>query len=606
MILQVLDAYYRRKQADPDPANRLPAFGFEDKEIPFILELDMSGRLLHIADTRSGEGKKKTAQSFLVPQSVKKTSGIAANILWDNAEYVLGLPDTKKLEDRRRDDKEAEYLARLEEMHAAFRKRIADLPTQDDLGLQAVLAFLDTLDLQALTTDPAFADIVATNPRLSFRLQGDLELVCQRPDVVTAFAAQPAEEPDGVCLVSGQPTVIERLHPAITGIRDKPGATPQKNIVSVNNKNESGNNSGQTPAFASYGKQQGFTSPVGERAAFAYTTALNHLLARDSRQRIQVGDSSTVFWAEEPHELETTMTDLFGEPRKDNPDSNTDAVHALYRAVETGKFSAGSLGTRFHVLGLAPNAARISVRFWETATAADLARRIKQHFDDIDVVHGPREPRYLSLFRLLTGIALQNKADNIPPNLGGEVMRAILEGLPYPTTLMNLAVTRCRAEQQVTYARAAALKASLNRWIHFRQSPEKEFLPMLDPDNTNPGYRLGRLFATLERVQEDAAGGPGKLNATIRDRYYGAASSTPAAVFSTLLRLSKHHLGKLQTGLAISRERLVGEIMNGFDASTFPPRVLPLADQARFALGYYHQRQAFFTKPGPNDQEKSA
>lgn len=599
MILQALDTYYLRKQADPDPANRLPAFGFEDKEIPFLLELDTDGTLLNIVDTRSGSDKKKTAQSFLVPQSVKKTSGIAANILWDNAEYVLGLPDTKKLEDRRRDDKEAEYLARLEEMHAAFRKRIADLPAQNDLGLQAVLAFLNTLDLQALTTDPVFADIVATNPRLSFRLQGDLELVCQRPNVVTAFAAQSAEEPDGVCLVSGQPAVIERLHPAITGIRDKPGATPQKNIVSVNNKNESGNNSGQTPAFASYGKQQGFTSPVGERAAFAYTTALNHLLARDSRQRIQVGDSSTVFWAEETHDLE----DLFGDIMHDDPARHVDAVRALYSAVESGKFSVGKLDTRFHVLGLAPNAARISVRFWETTTAATLARRIKQHFDDLAVVHADYEPEHLSPFRLLTGIALLNKADNIPPNLGGEVMRAILEGLPYPATLLNLAVSRCRAEQKPTYARAAAIKASLNRWIRFRQSPEKEFLPMLDTANTNPGYRLGRLFAVLEKIQEDASPG---LNATIRDRYYGAASSTPAAVFSTLLRLSKHHLAKLPAGLAISRERLAGEIMNGFDAAMFPPRVLPLTDQARFALGYYHQRQAFFTKPGPNDQEKSA
>lgn len=594
MILQALDAYYRRKQADPDPAKRLPADGLEDKEIPFVLELDASGALLDITDTRSYEGKKKIGQRFLVPQSVKKTSGVAANLFWDNAEYVLGVPDSKKLDESRKKNKETDYRQRLTEMRAVFRSKIAALPTpaQDDAGVRAVLAFLDTLELSTLEHFPAFADIQASNPVLSFRLSGDFGLVCQRTAVVGAATASSDAAPDGLCLVRNEAAAIERLHPAIKGVWG--AQTSGANIVSFN-----------LDAFNSYGKLQGANAPLGKAAVFAYTTALNHLLARDSRQRIQVGDASTVFWAEEDHALESAIPDLFGDPPKDDPDRSVRAVEALYSAVHSGKFTAGGPDTRFHVLGLAPNAARIAIRFWETNTATELAQRIKQHFDDIDIVHADYEPRYLSLFRLLTAVALLNKADNIPPNLGGEVMRAILEGLPYPRTLMNLAVTRCRAEQQVSYARAAILKASLNRWIRFRQSHEKEFLPMLDLANTNPGYRLGRLFATLERIQEDAAGGPGRLNASIRDRYYGAASSTPAAVFSTLLRLSKHHLGKLSTGLAISRERLIGEIMDGFDASSFPPRILPLPDQARFALGYYQQRQAFFTKSEPKNVEES-
>ncbi|MDD4885880.1 MAG: type I-C CRISPR-associated protein Cas8c/Csd1 [Thiomonas sp.] len=594
MILQALDAYYRRKQADPDPARRLPAEGLEDKEISFILELDASGVLVGVSDTRSVDGKKKIGQRFLVPQGVKKTSGVAANLFWDNAEYVLGVPDGKKLDESRGKNKEDDYRQRLVEMRAAFRSKIAALPApaQDDAGVRAVLVFLDTLNLSALERFPSFADIQASNPVLSFRLSGDLALICQRATVVSAATASSEVAPDGICLVHNEAAAIERLHPAIKGVWG--AQTSGANIVSFN-----------LDAFNSYGKAQGANAPLGKAAVFAYTTALNHLLARDSSQRIQVGDASTVFWAEEDHDLEHAVPDLFGEPPKDDPDRNVRAVEALYSAVHTGKFATGGPDTRFHVLGLAPNAARISIRFWETATAADLAQRIKQHFDDIDIVHANYEPRYLSLFRLLTGVAVLNKADNIPPNLGGEVMRAILESLPYPRTLMNLAVTRCRAEQQVSYARAAILKASLNRWIRFRLSPEKEFLPMLDPANINPGYRLGRLFATLERIQEDAAGGSGRLNATIRDRYYGAASSTPAAVFSTLLRLSKHHLGKLSTGLAISRERLIGEIMDGFDAASFPPRILPLPDQARFALGYYQQRQAFFTKSEPKNQEES-
>jgi len=578
MILQSLDAYYRRKQTDPDPINRLPAFGLEEKEIPFVVEIDGTGQLVNLVDTRTVEGKKKTGQRFLVPQGVKKTSGILANLLWDTAEYVLGV-DTRGKPDR------------VAEQHAAFRARIEALPesVRQDSGICAVLAFLDTLPRDKLETMPTWSDILATNPVMTFRMYKDLDLVCQRPAILAAALTTRSEEKaDGVCLVSGESAVIERLHPAIKGVWG--AQTSGANIVSFN-----------LEAFNSYRKAQGTNAPVGRSATFAYTTALNHLLAKNSRQRIQVGDTSTVFWAEEPHDLETSMADLFGEPPKDNPDKNADAIKALYSAIQSGKFAVGGPDTRFHVLGLAPNAARISIRFWETATAVELARRIKQHFDDLTIVHADYEPEYLSLLRLLTGVAVLNKADNIPPNLGGDVMRAILEGLPYPSTLLTQAVIRCRAERKVTYARAAAIKASINRRIRINNTHEKEFAIMLDPSNTDSAYRLGRLFATLERIQEDAAGGPGKLNATIRDRYYGAASSTPAAVFPTLLRLEKHHIGKLSPGLAVVRERLLGEIMDGFDSTMFPPRHLSLPDQARFALGYYQQRQAFFTKTESNN-----
>ena len=581
MILQALNDYYLRRQRAPDPQDRLPAFGLEEKEIPFIIEIDADGRLVNLADTRTTEGKKKIGRRYLVPQGVKKTSGIAANLLWDTTEYVLGV-DTKGKPER------------VVEQHAAFCARLASLPPDalNDPGIKAIFAFFKHFDLAQFEARTEWQEIMLTNPVLTFQLHGDIGLVCQRPAVVTATTLTMDEATlNGVCLVSGDPATIERLHPSIKGVwgAQSSGA----NIVSFN-----------LDAFNSYGKAQGANAPMGRAAVFAYTTALNHLLARDSRQRIQVGDTSTVFWAEEEHDLENTLLDLFGDPPKDDPERGTAALKTLHQAVQSGKFMHGDADTRFHVLGLAPNAARIAIRFWETAPADELARRIARHFDDIKIARAPHDPEHLSLFRLLTSLALQGKADNIPPNLGGAIMRSILEGLPYPALLLNLAGQRSRAEQKPTYARAAAIKASLNRTIRrsnlAASSSEKEFQIMLDPTNANPAYLLGRLFATLEKIQEEASPG---LNATIRDRYYSAASSTPVAVFTTLLRLKNHHLGKLSKGRAVQLERLIGDIMGGLNDF---PRILALPDQGRFALGYYHQRQAFFTKKETvNNQEES-
>jgi len=578
MILQTLNDYYRRKAADPDPACRLPAFGLEEKEIPFVIQIDADGRWLPpIQDKRRKDGKKLLGQRFLVPAAVKRSSGVAANLLWDTAEYVMGVDTRGKPE-------------RVAEQHAAFRARIDALPEEALTlpGVVAVRKFLAAIDpatMVAFAADPLWPEIMESNPVLGLQLQGEIELVCQHPAIALAatVVADEADAETAFCLVSGEAAPVERTHTAIKGVwgAQSSGA----NVVSFN-----------LDAFNSYGKRQGANAPVGKPAAFAYTTALNHLLGRDSRQRVQVGDASTVFWAEQPSDFETLVPDLFGEAPKDDPDRGTRALDTLYRAIDSGHFVSDDDDTRCHVLGLAPNAARIAVRFWQTGTAAQLGVRLRRHFDDLDVARGPNDPRHLSLFRLLTSIAVQGKADNIPPRLGGDVIRAVLAGadLAYPTALLNGAVSRCRAEQRVTYARAAALKACINREIRranrlFPSTPEKEFSPMLDIAHPSPAYHLGRLFAVLEKIQEEASPG---LNATIRDRYYGAASSTPVAVFTTLLRLKNHHLGKLSPGRRMYFERLIGEIMSGLDDF---PRQLPLPEQGRFALGYYHQRQDFYT-----------
>lgn len=591
MILQALHHYYQRRQADPDPARRLPAFGLEQKEIGFILEIDAGGTLKNIVDARQQLGKKRVGTSYLVPQGVKRASGIAANLLWDNAEYVLALPDTKKLEAAREKGGENEYLARLADMQQAFRDRIASLPdaVRADDGLRGVAAFLSSDPSGQASRFAACADIAASNPVLSFRLIDDTELVCQRPGVAphltvggdSADAEGEAEPPaEAMCLVTGTVAPIKRLHAAIKGVWG--AQTAGANIVSFN-----------LDAFTSYAKSQGANAPVSEVAAFAYTTALNSLLQRDSAQRVQVGDASTVFWAQKPDPIEDELADIFG--GDDDPDAHTEQVKALFAAVRSGGFDGGRGENEFFVLGLAPNAARIAVRFWHAAPLRDVARRVTCWFDDLDIARGNNDPPYPSLFRLLTAVAVQGKADNIPPRLGGDLVRSIFTDAPYPATWLNAAVQRCRAERQVTYLRAAIIKACLLRADRARNNTDEpqpgELRPMLDTANPSAAYRLGRLFATLEKIQEEASPG---LNATIRERYYGAASSTPVAVFTTLLRLKNHHLAKLGSkGRVVTLERLLGEIMGGIDE--FPAH-LSLPDQGRFAIGYYHQRQDFFTK----------
>lgn len=498
MILQALAQLYERRSRDADPARRLPSPGLEDKDIPFIVELRADGQPIQLRDTRTLDGKKLRAQSFLVPQGVKRAYGVAANLLWDTAEYTLGISAKGDS-------------PRLAEQTAAFRARVQALEAHanGDAGLTALLAFLAAPQLDALRTAPHWAEMLEVNALVSFELQGDAGmLICQRPAVQAAIQAQTASQSAGeqaLCLVDGALRPVARLHGSIKGVwgAQSMGA----NIVSFN-----------LAAFNSYGKAQGQNAPVGEAAMFAYTTALNALLDRESSNRVQVGDASTVFWADAPHPFdgEFTLADLFGEV--DNPDKAREAVRALYAAVRSGTLPAAQADTRFFILGLSPNAARISIRFWlPQVPFSELAPRLVQHFDDIRVARRfDSDPETPSLFRLLTSLALQGKADNIPPRLAGEWMRAILEGLSLPAGLLNAAVQRCKAERDVTYLRACVLKAWLNRHARAANDPTRPsntFKEALDMDYPAPAYRLGRLFATLERIQEQALPG---INATAR------------------------------------------------------------------------------------------
>lgn len=584
MILQALKEYYDRK---PD----LPRYGFEEKELAYVITLDKKGNPVSVESTYEGSGKDRRAKRFLVPVSVKRSVGIAANLLWDNPEYALGvvLKGKKRSTSKSSDD----VNSRVAEQNAAFRRRIEDLGVTGDEGLEAVLKFLRLPNRAELLAafGTTWTDLLKEGAYLSFKLAGDPGLVLGRAAVTNSIQAGLSRRGGGktICLVSGETEPTKRLHDAIKGVWG--AQTSGANIVSFN-----------LEAFCSFGKEQGDNSPVGEGAAFAYTTALNHLLARDSRQRLQVGDASTVFWAEKATAFEEQIVSFFCEPQKDDPDRNARAVESLFRSPQSGTPPDADDSTRFYVLGLAPNASRIAIRFWIVNTVAGMAGNIRQHFEDLRITHGPRDRDAVSIFRLLLTTASQSKAENIVSNLAGDTMRAILEGMPYPQTLLQAAIRRIRAEHDIPHPRAALIKACINRKTRYANPSEKEELKVsLDYGNTSIGYRLGRLFAMLEKIQQDA--NPG-INATIRDRFYGAASSTPVTVFGNLMRLMNHHMAKVEKekpGLAVVRKQLLGEVMSGIP--DFPAH-LGMEEQGRFAIGYYHQMQKFFEKKAESTTNK--
>ncbi len=562
MILAALYEYYQRKMQTA--SDTLAPFGWEWKEIPYVIVLTQDGNLAAIEETREG----KRARTFLVPQSVKRTVGIQAYLLWDNIEYALGANP------RQRND--------IDARHAAFRQRIEQ--EVRPLGIksaQILLRFLDNNPLKQIEQSPyrdIWEQMLKENPFVVFRIRGfDHTSVC---DDIRERWLPPTQGAVSVCLITGQRTVPARLHGSIKGVR---GANANgASLVSFNDA-----------AFWSYGKKQSFNSPVGEEAAFAYTTALNALLNKDSTNKVILGDSVTIaFWADKPSSTDFDLERNFAwyiSDSRDDPDAGTQAVRALFEAIESGMLAESN--QQFYVLGLAPNAGRIAVRFFRRGTTRTIGKHIWQHFNDLAIVRPPNAPEYPSLYRLLAATAVENKLDNVSPNLPAAVIESILDGSPYPQTLLQGCMRRIRALQTVSYYHAAILKAWLNRYHRLYHNLQKEISMALDPTNTTPAYVLGRLFAALERIQERAQPG---INATIRDRYFGAAASSPAATFPLLLKLSNHHLNKLDNvGERINLEKSLGEIMNllGLDGM---PRSLPLHDQALFALGYYHQRQKYF------------
>ncbi len=576
MILHALTQYYQRK-AESDGG--VAPEGFENKEIPFIIVIDKQGNFIQLEDTRELKGKKKVGRTFLVPKGLGRSGSKSyevSNLLWDHYGYVLAYAGEKGQE-------------QADKQHASFTAKVNELKQvlPDEAGVTAVAAFLSSAEekskVMQATNWVECAKVKGCN--LSFRLVEEaVDLVCQSKMVqdYLSVSSDNNEETDdfkeGICLITGKKTLVARKHHQISGIHKQP--TP---FCAVDK--------GST-AFHSYGKKQGFAFPVGKQAMFEYTTALNTLLAGENRFRI--GDVTTVCWGAKPTPLEESLASMINGGGKDNPDEHIDAVKTLYKSLYNGKYTKPDGKEKFYLLGLSPNSARIVVRFWHETTVAALSESIAAWYDDLQMVRGENSPypEYMPLPRLLGNLVLDGKMENLPSDLIAQVTDAALNNRVLPVSLLQAALRRNKAEQKITYGRASLLKAYINRAIRAgRLKNMKELTMSLDRNRQDIGYVLGRLFAVLEKTQAEA--NPG-LNATIVDRYFGSASSTPIAVFGTLMRLLPHHLNKLEfEGRAVQLQWEIRQILE--HCQRFPNH-LNLEQQGLFAIGYYHETQFLFTK----------
>lgn len=568
MIVRALVEYYDRLEANP--MSGVAPLGWDDKPIGWLVRLDAEGRPKALESTYESVGKRRAAHVYRVPEGEHK-QGINPRLLWDNAEYVLGVSKAGAKNQKKSADKAK-----------AFRERIATLGLESLKPVETFLANAPAAALQALDAG-RYGELMAdTGALISFRLAGDVKPVCDREDVKKAYGE--------ICHREYAGTPAQRCRCIVTG---EEGAITQTSMpVSVRNGQSSGcrliafqKGSG----FDSYGKEQGENAPICRETTFKYTTALKRLLGWGSTNQFSMGDETLLFWASaDGVALEAEFPRIFDSA--DDPDAGTLSLQKLYASVEAGKLPSADATKRFYVLGLQPNASRLAIRLWVEQSVAEAALHVAQYFKDLRIV-GRDEGQPVPLYHLLKALSPLGKIENLPPRLGGELLFAALRGTRFPDSLAQSVLRRLKTED-VSPLRAALLKA----WLTRRDSTERKPTVMLDDENDNPGYRLGRLFAVLEKTQEEALG---NVNASVKDRFYASASAHPAAVFATLLRNNTFHARKLSEGRRRNLEMLKQDILAPLSDL---PGHLGLADQARFALGYYHQRKALFTKRNPDSE----
>lgn len=578
MILKALYDYYNR-------CGNLPAPGMEEKEIGFVIVISKEGKFLRFEDCRTD---KTIGRVYLVKKHVSRSSAAVANYLYDNSAYVLGYSD--------KDDSEKNqlYFNTFVEKVQSILDRMPD--NSDIRTLMNFYAQGREAIHSEVEQDPLWEDIKKNLSKkysvFSFRIEGDLRILAEKKELMQTNEGTKNDNSRGLCMVTGvQGELVDTT--TATMIQGSQ-ATAKLVAFQVNS------------GYDSYGKEKCGNAPISHEAEFAYTTALNTMLRRDSRNKFTVGNRTFVFWASSndkaAEQAEESLFDLLGysEEKKDNPNAKIEQVRKVFTAIYSGSLST-SLEDRFYILGLAPNSARIAVVYWSETPLRDFAGKILRHFDDMEIIDTRKDRKpYMGIKDILSAVTLGGKQSEATPNLPESIIKSIFLGAPYPYTLLSACIRRIRAESgdgnAARITRIAIIKAFLNR----QNVNDKRMEIMLDKRNTNQGYLCGRLFAVLDRIQEDANG-----ISSIRERYMNAASSTPSSVFATILNLSSHHLENLSNeGKKVFYEKLKQEIIDKISSDGFPAH-LDLQDQGRFFVGYYHQRQDFFNKKEENNNDES-
>ena len=562
MILKALYDYYNR-------CENLAVKGYEFKEIGYLIVLEKDGSFVRL---ESRMINKKTASSFMVLQAVKRTGKkYVPNYFWDKYEYIVG------------GDGESEI------KHKTFVNMVVDFKSKlpKNEYVDAIYNFYSKNEnvKSVISKDILYNELIKSNKNISFLIKGNTKIAAEDDDIKNIVLSEYSDNrSSNVCLVLGKKASIVRLHTKINLSKDTGPLVAFQTSCGYN----------------SYGKERGYNAPISEEAEFAYTTALNAMLAKDSHNKFVIGTRAFLFWASSDSDAskktEEGLFSLFGkfEANEDDPNRRIKLVRDTFMSVYNGKLHANK-DDKFFILGLAPNSARIAVVYWSEQPLREFAGLISRHFEDMEIVdiHKDKKP-YAGLHSMLGSVS-SGKSGDAAPNLPEAVVKSIFQGLPYPMSLFQACIRRIRAEQSVTIVRAAIIKAYLNRLNN--NNNDIKIKIMLDKENQNQGYLCGRLFAVLDKIQEDANG-----IHSIRERYMNSASSTPATVFSTVLNLSAHHLEKLNNGKQVYYEKLKQEIISKLDADGFPAH-LSLQDQGRFFVGYYHQRQDFFTSKENKETE---